>query len=163
KNDFHPSIIYALKDKPELFEDTEHRTVPRTLEFLSNLLKIADKNGIDVSAQDFESLIGSENAPQFKYIYDHIKQLVSLLDVVTDQNAKNDFDQMSDAEKSFIWLNGLHNVTAAFDEQMVEIAQTLPADTLMATLKTDTIWSTNNNLATTQFLAGAYKALEDIE
>jgi hypothetical protein len=163
QTDVHPAIIYALTDSPELFSDDAHRTVPRTLTFLSQLLWTADALDVPVTLQDFESLVGEENAGQFKYIYDHLGSLVSLIQVVQEDEAKERFLALSDAEKSYVWLNGLANVPAGFDDQMRELAESLPSDTLLAAFKSDTIWGTNQNLATTRFLAGAWTALQGIE
>lgn len=163
QNGVHPAVIYALEETPTLFEDEAHRTVPRTLSFLSNVMHVADEFGLAVTVDDIAALIGDENAAQFKYVYDHVQQLVSLQAVVRDPEVREQFSALSDAEKSYVWLRGLPNISADYDVVLRELVEELPSDTLIASFKQNSIWSTDENLATTRYLAGAWKALENVE
>ncbi|MBA5963184.1 ATP-binding protein [Weissella cibaria] len=164
QSNIHPAIIYALTNTPELFKDEAHRTVPRTLTFLSNVMYTADKHGFDMKTQDFEALIGAENAPQFKHIYDHFASLVSLVDVVDNLEQESRFLTLDDAERSFVWLNGLENisVTPAHDAKLRQLAESLPIDTLIASFRLTNEWTTNSTLKTALFLAGAWSTLKNV-
>ncbi|KIU25182.1 ATP-binding cassette domain-containing protein [Weissella cibaria] len=60
----HPAVQFALRDNPALFNDEAHRTVPRTLTFLSKMFYAADQLQQPVLLQDVEALVGPENAPE---------------------------------------------------------------------------------------------------
>lgn len=158
----HPVVQFALRDNPALFNDEAHRTVPRTLTFLSKMFYAADQLQQPVLLQDVEALVGPENAAQFQYVYEHLNQLINLLDVVTDQEAYDKFVTLSDAEKSVVWLTGLTKITAEYDDKMRQLAELLPSDTLIASFQTDTIWAKDETLRTARFLAGAWEALQTL-
>lgn len=159
-NDVHQSIIYALQDDSDLFKDEKHLTTPRTLVFLSNMFKTAEHLEVEPTQDDVEALIGDENASKFKYYFDKFASLMRLEAVLGDEETRQKFNELSDAEKSVVFTTGLKRMTLEDDEALADLLAELPVDTQMQVTYILPKWATETSELAKQAY-GAKKGIRD--